>query len=109
MSVPAALLPELPALLVIAEELHFGRAAARLNVSQPRVSHIVRRMEDVLGYEIFQRRPRVRLTPAGELLTKAARQALSEFQVGLSRAKDVAAGRRGTVRLGFAPVAMLTK
>ena len=109
MSVPAALLPELPALLVVAEELHFGRAAARLNVSQPRVSHIVRRMEDVLGYEIFQRRPRVRLTPAGELLIKAARQALSEFQVGLSRAKDVAAGRRGTVRLGFAPVAMLTK
>jgi DNA-binding transcriptional LysR family regulator len=109
MSLPAALLPELPALLVISEELHFGRAAARLNISQPRVSQIVRRIEDVLGYPIFHRRPRVRLTAAGELLTKAARQALDEFQVGVSRARDAAAGRRGTVRVGFAPVSMLTR
>jgi DNA-binding transcriptional LysR family regulator len=69
MSVPAALLPEIPALLIIAEELHFGRAAARLNLSQPRVGQIVKRVEDVLGYNIFDRRPRVRLTEAGELLS----------------------------------------
>lgn len=109
MSVPAALLPELPALLVIAEELHFGRAAARLNISQPRVSQIVRRMEDVLGYDIFDRRPRVCLTAAGELLISAAKQALEELQVALSRARETAAGRRGTVRVGFAPVSMLTR
>lgn len=109
MSVPSSLLPELPSLLVIAEESHFGRAAKRLNVSQPRISQIVRRAEDVLGYQIFHRRPQVRLTPAGELLTKAARHALDEFEVALARAEDAAAGRRGTVRLGFAPVAMLTK
>jgi len=109
MSVPASLLPELPSLLVIAEECHFGRAAKRLNVSQPRISQIVRRAEDVLGYQIFYRRPQVRLTPAGKLLTNAARHALDEFDVALARAEDAAAGRRGTVRLGFAPVAMLTK
>jgi len=109
MSVPTGFLPELPALLVIAEELHFGRAAARLNISQPRVSQIVKRVEDVLGYPIFDRRPRVRLTEAGELLVKAARNALSEFQAALARARDTATGRRGTVRVGFAPVSMLTR
>ena len=109
MSVPPSLLPDLPSLLVIAEECHFGRAAKRLNVSQPRISQIVRRMEDVLGYEIFFRRPQVQLTQAGRLLTKAARHALDEFDLALARAEDAAAGRRGTVRLGFAPVSMLTK
>lgn len=109
MTCPPSLLPELPSLLVLAEECHFGRAAKRLNVSQPRISQIVRRMEDVVGYEIFYRRPHVRLTPAGKLLTKAATRALEELGVALTRAQDAAAGRFGTVRLGFAPVAMLTK
>lgn len=104
-----SLLPDLPALLVIAEECHFGRAAQRLNVSQPRVSQIVRRVEDIVGYAIFVRRPQVRLTQAGELLTKAARHALCELDSGLLRAQDAAAGRAGTVRLGYAPVAMLTR
>jgi DNA-binding transcriptional LysR family regulator len=103
------LLPDLPALLVIAEECHFGRAAQRLNVSQPRVSQIVRRVEDIVGYAIFVRRPQVRLTQAGELLTKAARHALRELDSALSRAQDAAIGRAGTVRLGYAPVAMLTR
>ena len=108
MPVTAALLPDLPALLVIADECHFGRAAERLNVSQPRISQVVRRIEDIVGYQIFARRPRVRLTPAGELLIKAARHALDELDLGITRAGDAAAGRRGTVRLGYAPVAMMT-
>ena len=109
MTLPASLLPELPSLLVIAEECHFLRAAERLNVSQPRISQVVRRIEDIVGYEIFVRRPRVRLTPAGELLVKAARQAFADLDLGLVRARDAATGRRGTVRLGYAPVAMMTK
>ena len=109
MALPTPLLPDLPALLVIAEECHFGRAADRLNVSQSRVSQIVRRLEDLVGYPIFVRRPAIRLTPAGELLIKAARQALSDLDRGLARAGDAAAGRRGTLRLGYAPVAMMTK
>ena len=109
MTLPSALLPELPALLVIAEECHFGRAAERLNVSQPRISQIVRRVEDIVGYEIFSRRPKVRLTVAGQLLTKAARQALGDLDVGLAQAEIAAAGRYGTVRLGYAPISMMTK
>src|SRR4051794_26214208 len=109
MTIPSALLADLPALLVIADECHFGRAAERLNVSQPRVSQIVRRTEDLLGYEIFLRRPQVRLTPAGQTFTKAARHAFSELGAGSLRAADVAAGRSGKVRLGYAPVAMLTR
>lgn len=109
MALPSTLLPELPALLVIAEEGHFGRAAERLNVSQPRVSQVVRRIEDIVGYRIFHRRPRIRLTPAGELLVETAQQAFQDLGLGMARAEDAAAGRRGRVRLGFAPVAMLTE
>ena len=109
MALPSSVLPELPALLVIAEEAHFGRAAERLNVSQPRVSQVVRRMEDILGYKIFYRHPRVRLTAAGELLVKTARQAFDTLSLGMANAEDAAAGRLGKVRLGFAPVAMLTE
>lgn len=109
MALPTPLLPDLPALLVIAEECHFGRAADRLNVSQSRVSQVVRRLEDIVGYPIFVRRPAIRLTPAGELLIHAVRQALSDLDRGLARAVDAAAGRRGTLRLGYAPVAMMTE
>jgi DNA-binding transcriptional LysR family regulator len=108
MEIPWSLLPDMPALLIVAEEGHFGRAAERLNVSQSRISQIVRRAEDIVGYDIFARRPHVRLTPAGETLIKAARQAFNELNAGSARAADVAAGRSGTVRLGHAPVAMLT-
>ncbi|HET6942397.1 MAG TPA: LysR substrate-binding domain-containing protein [Sphingomicrobium sp.] len=108
MFIPASLLSDLPALLVIAEEAHFGRAAERLNVSQPRVSQIIRRVEGLLGYELFKRRPHVRLTEAGEFLIKAARQALEDFDDAFLRAADLAAGRAGTVRVGYSPVAMLT-
>jgi DNA-binding transcriptional LysR family regulator len=109
MTLPSSLLPELPPLLTIAEECHFGRAAERLNVSQPRISQLVRRVEDIVGYQIFFRRPQIRLTPAGELLVKAARHALGELDIALARAEDAAAGRRGTVRLGYAPVSIMTR
>jgi len=109
MQFPPSLLPDLPSFLVIAEECHFGRAAKRLNVSQPRISQIVRRIEDLLGFPIFSRRPQVQLTSAGELLVTAARRALEDFDLAVARAEDAALGRRGTVRLGFAPVAMLTE
>jgi len=108
MEMPPSILSELPALLVIAEECHFGRAAERLNVSQPRVSQIVLRIEDLVGFRIFIRRPQVRLTAAGEALIKTAGHALGGLADGLVRASDVAAGRLGTVRLGYSPVAMLT-
>jgi len=109
MALPSSVLPELPALLVIAEEGHFGRAAERLNVSQPRVSQVVRRIEDIVGYRIFYRRPRVRLTSAGEMLVESARRAFNDLSLGMENAENAAAGRLGKVRLGFAPVAMLTE
>lgn len=109
MYLPPSLLPDLPILLVIAEECHFGRAAERLNITPSRVSQIVRRIEDIVGYQIFVRRPQVRLTKAGELLTRASRAALNELDLAMARAGDAAAGRVGTVRLGYAPVAMLTR
>src|SRR3569833_3300630 len=109
MSLPTLLLPDLPALLVIADECHFGRAAERLNVSQSRVSQIVRRIEDVVGYQIIHRHPTVRLTEAGEMLANAARQAMDDLDSGLALAEDTAKGRLGIIRLSYTPVAMMTK
>ncbi len=77
-------------------------------MSQPRLSQIVRRIEDRTGFPLFIRRPQVRLTPAGEMIVKTAARALDDVRSGLFLAQDIAVGRRATLRLGYAPVAMLT-
>jgi DNA-binding transcriptional LysR family regulator len=57
---------ELRAFVTVAEELHFGRAALRLNISQPQVSRRVRALEETLGVELFVRTARrTTLTDAG--------------------------------------------
>lgn len=103
-----AKLKDVPALLVLAEELHFGRAAVRLGMPQPQLSQIVQRLEREIGVQIFQRRPAVRVTPAGEALLVSAGRALTEVASGIATAQAIAKGSDGTVRLGYAPVAMLT-
>lgn len=63
---------------VLAEELHFGRAAARLFTTQPAISRRVRALEDALGVAVFDRTSRtVSLTPAGEALLPEAREVLA--------------------------------
>src|SRR3954447_15771461 len=62
-------LRELRIFLVLADELHFGRTAERLRISQPGVSEAVRILESRLGVKVFDRTSRrVSLTPAGEAL-----------------------------------------
>ena len=62
-------LRELRIFLVLADELHFGRTAERMGISQPGVSEAVRVLESRLGVKLFDRTSRrVRLTPAGEEL-----------------------------------------
>ena len=64
-----------------AEEVHFGRAARRLNVSGPAVGQQIRELEDELGVQLFERLPRgVRLTVAGAALLADVRRVLADLQ-----------------------------
>lgn len=100
---PELALHQLHAFAVLAEELHFGRAAERLGVAQPPLSRQIRRLEARTGHPLFVRGPgRVALTPAGEALLPAARRALDEVAAGLAAARRVAGGGAGTLRVGFA-------
>lgn len=96
-------LRDLEAFVAVAEELHFGRAAARLHISQPPLSLRIRQLEADLGVPLFDRTTRaVSLTPGGARLLPSAQQALT--QVGLTRqvAESIRNGDRGLVRVGFA-------
>jgi len=106
---PELPLPQLHAFVVLAEELHFGHAAARLGIAQPPLSQQIRRLEDKVGHELFTRAPgQVALTPAGSELLPAARRALTDLAAGLAAARAVGSGRAGRLRIGFAASLALT-
>ncbi|WP_198969840.1 LysR family transcriptional regulator [Xylophilus sp. ASV27] len=87
---------------VLAEELHFGRAAARLAISQPPLSVAIRQLEDSVGARLFERNSKeVRLTPAGQALQASARRLLAQAEEAALEARDVAAGSAGRLRIGF--------
>lgn len=88
--------------LAVAEELHFGRAALRLHMTQPPVTQAIAQLEKTLGVLLFDRtRRRVALTPAGEALLPDVRELLARAQALPLRARAAAAGEVGRVRLAF--------
>ncbi len=89
--------------VAIAEEGSFSRAAERLWVAQPGLSTQIRRLEDELGIQLFERHPRgVEPTEAGELFLDRARAVLAAAEVARSTARDLQAGLMGSVSLGVA-------
>jgi DNA-binding transcriptional LysR family regulator len=86
-------LRDLRAFEVLAAELHFGRAAVRLGVSQPTLSRYVRRLERELGVVLAHRTSRtVRLTDAGHELATALPGALRQLERTLAATRTVAEG-----------------
>jgi DNA-binding transcriptional LysR family regulator len=95
-------LRELRIFLTLADELHFGRTAQRLGISQPGVSEAVRVLESRLGVKIFDRTSRrVRLTPAGEALKRNLTPALAELEQALADTSELSRAVRGLLRVGF--------
>lgn len=106
---PELPLPQLHAFVLLAEELHFGRAAARLGIAQPPLSQQIRRLEDKVGHALFSREPgRVALTSAGWELLPTARRVLTDLADGLAAARAVGSGQTGHLRIGFAASLALT-
>jgi DNA-binding transcriptional LysR family regulator len=88
--------------IAVAEELHFHRAAARLNMSQPPLTTAIRKLEEEIGVELIQRRNRtLGLTAAGQVFLEEARQILQQAERSVAAARETAAGRTGLVRLGY--------
>jgi LysR family transcriptional regulator, benzoate and cis,cis-muconate-responsive activator of ben and cat genes len=83
--------------VAVAEELHFGRAAARLGIAQPAVSRHVRALEDVVGAPLFERTSRsTELTDAGRAALGPARELIA-----VAARLTEAGAARGTVTIGF--------
>ncbi len=92
--------------MVVAEELHFGRAATRLNISQPPLSQLIRQFEEHLGVQLFVRTTRaVRLTPAGELLLQRARRMADDNHDAVRAVRRAANGDSGKLAIGFVSTA----
>jgi DNA-binding transcriptional LysR family regulator len=93
---------EIEAFLALAEELHFGRTAERLGVSQPRVSRRIAALERRVGGALFERTTRqVRLTPLGKQLEDQLRPAYLQMRVAYADARRSAQKVTGQLRLGF--------
>lgn len=89
--------------LMLAEELHFTRAAERLGVAQPLVSQWVRKLEKELGSPLVERTTRaVKLTAAGEAALPHARQAVKAAQLLVRAASQEGVPVLGSVTLGYA-------
>ena len=96
--------------VAVAEELHFTRAALRLNIAQPPLSQQIRALEAELGVQLFVRTRRsVALTDAGQALLVRGRELLAVTRALPQELQRVARGETGLLRIGFSSTLPLTK
>jgi DNA-binding transcriptional LysR family regulator len=95
-------LRQLNQFVAVAEALSFRRAAERLHMAQPPLSVAIRKLEDELGAELFERRGRtIRLTEAGHEALRTARKCLADAAEIRTAARSAAQGDVGRLRMGF--------
>lgn len=87
---------------VVAEELHFGRAAQRLSIAQPALTRQIQQLEARVGVTLFTRNSRrITLTAPGRAFLKRARRILNDLEEAAAQARRVEAGQEGFLRVGF--------
>lgn len=92
----------LQSFVILADELHFGRAAERLGISQPPLSGRIRQLEALVGTRLFERTSRrVTLTDAGVALLEQARDILSRTEAAMAHSRRVGNGEVGEIRLAM--------
>ncbi len=92
---------------ILAQELHFGRAAARLGIAQPPLSQQIRRLETVLGTRLLERTSRrVQLTDAGSAFRVEADRVLAGVETAVEVARRSGRGESGELRVAFAATVM---
>lgn len=93
---------QLAGFIAVAEELHFGRAAERLSMTQPPLSRQIQKLEKSVGAELLERDNRkVQLTPAGEAFLEEAKRLMALATRAPITARRIATGRSGILRIGF--------
>jgi DNA-binding transcriptional LysR family regulator len=88
--------------VAVAEELHFSRAAEKLQMSQPPLSQQIRQLERTLGVQLFERdHHSVVLTAAGQVFLEEAQRVLEQMEYALSRVQDAQRGLAGWLDIGY--------
>lgn len=94
------------AFCVVAEELHFGRAAIRLSISQPPLSRQIKQLEEWVGTPLFVRSTRaVTLTAAGVVMYQQARRICADLDYMVQSTRQIARGDAGSLSIGITPSA----
>lgn len=88
--------------IAVAEELHFGRAAERLDMAQPPLSRQIKQLEEELGAILFNRgRSAITLTQAGERLLERGKSILAQMEDTRLEVRRLGQGAEGRLRIGF--------